>query len=130
MAATTQIRQPFNSQNEVPDADPIVQQMDEPIGGDPIVQQRGELQSPGDEENLQQRVVELDNHSASVDEDTTSQVVSTAVERNPSVPLIQPTWWKMKRGVMVVMLLYMKQLFSSPNFRGGNKGESKNVVGD
>jgi hypothetical protein len=35
------------------------------------------------------------------------------------------TWWMTKRGVMmVVMILYMKQLLSSRSFRGGKNGES------
>jgi hypothetical protein len=85
MAATSQISSSY-SQNEALVAASSTDG-NELIGGDLLVQKTDEYQSPGDEENIQQRVVGPENHSAS-DEQGAGQVVSTT-ETNLSVPILE-----------------------------------------
>jgi hypothetical protein len=116
-SATSKISSSSNSQNEA-SASSI--DGNESIDGGPVVQQRmEERQYPGNEEETRQRVAVPENHSFA------RQVVS-AGERTPSVHILDAYLVEEdEEGIGdVVVILYMKQLLSSLNFNGGNKGES------
>jgi hypothetical protein len=97
-----------------------------------------EHQSPGDEENMlqQRRVVGQQHHSARARRVLSSAdrypsvpileayLVEDEEEGPPTLPLMQPHLYLFLLSFQVVMILCMKQLPSSPNFRGGSKSES------